>query len=50
LVHFCSEMARPVRATFLASTTMTAEVPNQTLIVAISRAPLSHLNGTNRSP
>jgi hypothetical protein len=50
LVPFCSEMVRSVGVTFLASSTMTAEVPKQALVMAISRASLSHLNETHRSP
>jgi hypothetical protein len=49
-VCFCSLMVRSARATFLASATMTAEEPKQALVVAISRALLSHLNDMSRSP
>jgi hypothetical protein len=48
-VCFCSGMARLVGATFLASATMAAEAPKQALVVAISRALLSHLKETSRS-
>jgi hypothetical protein len=48
-VLFCSRMARLVGATFLASATMTVEAPKQALVVAISRASLSHLNEMSRS-
>jgi hypothetical protein len=42
-------MVRLVGATFLASATVTAEVPKQAFVVAISRASLSHLNEMSRS-
>jgi hypothetical protein len=49
-MRFYSGMVRSVRATFLASAIMTAEAPKQAFVVAISRASLSHLNETSRSP
>jgi hypothetical protein len=49
-VRFCSGMVRSVGATFLASATMTADVPKQAFFLAIYRASLSHLNEMSRSP
>jgi hypothetical protein len=43
-------MTRSIGATFLASATMTAEAPKQALVMAISKASLSHLNEMSRSP
>jgi hypothetical protein len=50
LLRFCSMMVRSLGATFAATTTMTAEVSAQAFVAAMSRASLSHLNETIRSP